>query len=220
MKESPSATEGVIQFKRGINLGLRAPFDLEQKSKQLNEWRVVLKQFGWIGRTSERYDGLGYGNISIRVGNRTSGAGHRQFLISGSQTGHLPTLSPATIAWISSYTLSKNEVIHSTQALPSSETLTHAATYDSNAGMRACIHIHCPVIWKNCGRLNLPYVSDTVPYGTVEMANSILKLQRKNSPKNPKPIVMKGHKDGVLCGAETLETAFLSLLHVFRISIA
>ncbi|MGB0647290.1 MAG: class II aldolase/adducin family protein [Bradymonadia bacterium] len=220
MNEAPSAPEGVIQFKRLMRLRSWTPFDLKKQSRELNEWRFVLKQFGWLGQAPDRYDGLGFGNLSVRVGSRTSEIGHRQFLISGSQTGHLPTLPDSHIAWISAYTVMQNEVTHATHALPSSETLTHAAIYDSNANMRACIHVHCPVIWNNCDRLNLPYVPKQVPYGTVEMARNILDLQRKISPLDPKPIVMKGHEDGVICGASSLEVAFLSLLNTFRTSSA
>ena len=119
MNETSSAPEGVIQFKRIMELRSQTPFDLSRQSQELNEWRFVLKQFGWLGQTPGRYGGLGYGNISVRVGNRTNEVGCRQFLISGSQTGHLATLPASKIAWITAYALSQNTVFHSTQALPS-----------------------------------------------------------------------------------------------------
>ena len=49
MNETSSAPEGVIQFKRIMELRSQTPFDLSRRSRT-EQWRFVLKQFGWLGQ--------------------------------------------------------------------------------------------------------------------------------------------------------------------------
>ncbi len=52
-------------------------------------WRTVLAQLGLTGLDPNRYDGVGYGNISGRIGPFPGQRGRRAFLVSGTQTGAL-----------------------------------------------------------------------------------------------------------------------------------
>ena len=213
-------SEGVIQYHRTTE-GIEAlPFDYNQAVTSLLRWRATLKAFGWVGQSLNRYEGLGFGNISLRIGQRSTHPGHRQFLITGSQTGHINRLEQTDLAWVTRYRVLTNEISHAPLATPSSESLTHAAAYDGHPSLRACIHIHCPTIWNQRDRLGLPRVSKDFGYGTVQMAQRIGTICRQQDPNHIKPIIMDGHQDGVICAAKTPEAAFMSLLTVFQTSIA
>lgn len=216
----PIHSEGVIQYHRNVHPLKRVPMDYNKAVTRLIRWRATLKAMGWIGQCSERYEGLGYGNMSVRLGQRTSFRGERQFLITGSQTGDRTTLSAADLAWVTRYSINENTISHAPLAMPSSESLSHAAAYDGNPALRTCIHIHCPTIWNQRHRLACPRIPESVGYGTVEMAEIIRSLCGGQNPSNPSPIIMDGHQDGVLCAAKTPEVAFMNLLKAFQTSIA
>ena len=70
-------TEGVIKFTidhQPSALTVATPHTL-------NSWRAIFKKLGLIGQVKDRYQGLGFGNLSMRI--------EHGFLISGTQTGHI-----------------------------------------------------------------------------------------------------------------------------------
>src|SRR5690554_6460982 len=87
---------------------------------ELNAWRAVLFRLGLTGQDPRRYDGLAYGNVSIRLGSTA-------FLISGTQTGGLPRLSAEHYSLVTGFDLEQNLIAAKGPIAPSSEALTHAA---------------------------------------------------------------------------------------------
>jgi hypothetical protein len=89
--------EGYIKFKCNWILSNDIPLD---KVAELNMWREIMYDKGWIGLYP---DGIGFGNISIRCDEKT-------FLISGTATGGLPTLTKSHYSLVTNYDLSTNTV--------------------------------------------------------------------------------------------------------------
>ena len=91
--------------------------------------------------------------------------------------------------------------------MPSSESLTHAAIYESDATAGAVVHCHCSRLWAAI--LNeAPTTSNAVEYGTPEMANEIMQLFKRTDVQRRKIVVMTGHEAGILTFGKDLEEAF------------
>ena len=182
----------------------------------LDQWRHVLYNLALIGQDPARYDGFGFGNISCRI--PLSDA----FLISGSQTGHLPYLKREHYAVVTECDPKKNHLKAYGQTVPSSESLTHGVIYGAQTtGLQktvgAVVHVHNPLIWNLSESLKLPATPQRVPYGTPEMACAVEGLCStivKNA--SPPVFVMKGHVDGVVAYGPNLESAVMSLLDVYH----
>jgi ribulose-5-phosphate 4-epimerase/fuculose-1-phosphate aldolase len=104
-----------------------------------------------------------------------------------------------------------NRVRYEGSALPSSESLTHAAIYESDAGTGAVIHCHDSKLWATL--LNqAPTTSNSADYGTPEMANEIMQLFTRSDVQSRKIVVMAGHEAGILTFGKDLEEAFAVLV--------
>jgi L-ribulose-5-phosphate 4-epimerase len=171
---------------------------------ELNAWRTVLFQLKLIGQDPERYQGLGYGNISQRI------AGSSQFIISGTQTGHLKKLQAHDYCLIAEAYPDKNRIYSQGLCKPSSEALTHASVYQHDENINAVIHVHSPVIWKNTHKLNLAHITADITYGTPEMAEAVADLLATKPAINV--FTMLGHEDGVIAFGKTLSAAAIVLI--------
>ena len=89
---------------------------------QINSYRKKLYELELIGAYP---DGIGFGNISIR--NNKS-----EFIISGSATGNFKNLTKKHYSLVKDYNIHKNSVLCKDLNKASSESLTHAAIYESN----------------------------------------------------------------------------------------
>lgn len=212
--------EGVIKFRilrddRASNF-----YDLEETKDELMTWLSVLRKIGWIGVDPKRYGGLGFGNLSFRIGSRRADGGQRSFVITGSQTGAISQFTKAHIATVSRYRLRDNLAWKTKGIDPSSESLTHAAVYEGRPNARVCFHIHCPTIWRARRRLKLPEVSDHIAYGTPEMSSAIRHLCRQQKVPFNQPIAMAGHEDGIVCFSNRAADGFAALIEAFRASTA
>ena len=201
--------EGVIKYLLEFDPQI-IPDDISIAS--LDQWRHVLFNLALIGQDPARYGGLGFGNISCRV------QGHeRAFLISGSQTGHLPYLNRKQYAVVTECDPNRNHLKSYGQTIPSSESLTHGVLYSAQKTIGAVVHVHSPLIWNLSESLNLPATPTSVPYGTPEMASAVDSLCYKIARNECKPVfVMKGHVDGVVSYGDDLETAVMALLNVYH----
>ena len=189
--------EGVIKFKI---LWKKTP-PLE-KTGPLQLAREELYQHGLIGAGD---NGIGFGNISQRLG---SG-----FLITGSQTGGLKRLTPEHIALVTSYDFAKNRLACSGPIQASSESLSHAAIYDSDPKIQAVAHVHSRALWF--GAINqLPTTGENVGYGTPQMASEIIRLYRESNLPQRKVLVMGGHPDGILAFGGSLDQCISALFEV------
>lgn len=165
----------------------------------LNAWRTVLYRLGLIGQDPARYGGLGYGNLSQKL---EDGG----FLVTATQTGHLPHLQAEHYVRVVWAAPADNALHAEGPAAPSSEALTHAALYAADARIRFCIHVHCPEIWRQAERLHLPVTGAEYAYGTPELAVQAGRMAAASGL--PGLLVMGGHEDGILAfGAELSPTA-------------
>jgi ribulose-5-phosphate 4-epimerase/fuculose-1-phosphate aldolase len=140
-----------------------APFD---GLTGLNACRRKLVELSFIGLDS---GGIGFGNLSVRDG------ATRNFYITGSATGGLSKLSLTDCVRLVDCDFKKNWLRYEGTAIPSSESLTHAAIYESDSMTSAVIHCHDSGLWAALLD-RAPTTSKAVAYGTPEMAYEIIHL--------------------------------------------
>lgn len=173
-------------------------------SNPLLSTRDTMHEMGYIGFDKQHQ--VGYGNISERADNN-------QFIISGTQTGHIYPIQSSDFTLITKFNIDANEVYCSGPVKSSSETMTHAALYEALPLVNCIIHIHSKPIWEKL--LNTKMVtSGEVPYGTPEMAYEIKRLMRVQAVLDSKILGMAGHEDGVIAFGKTFEEAVEAILGI------
>jgi L-ribulose-5-phosphate 4-epimerase len=171
----------------------------------LNLWRKQLYQLGLIG---EYDNGIGFGNLSIRLPQSN------QLIISGTQTGGMPDLTGQHYTKVIDYDWQQNYVTCQGLIKASSETLTHAAIYHALAEINAVVHVHHQLLWsKLLGRV--PTTNPDCAYGTPEMAEEIIRLCQQPVTQQAKIIAMSGHESGILTFGADLKQASETLLQHF-----
>lgn len=165
---------------------------------QLNECRRELLRLGLLGVEA---NGIGFGNVSVRDG--TS----RNFYITGSGTGGRPELALADYARVVAYDFARNWLRCEGGAVASSESLTHAAVYESTPEARAVIHCHSLTLWTEL-RNKVPTTAEAVAYGTAEMAQAVRHLFQTTKLRDEKLFVMGGHRQGIVTFGHDLAEAF------------
>ena len=79
------------------------------------------------------------------------------------------------------------------------------------------IHYHDPVLWATLlGRA--PTTSETVAYGTPEMAYEIMRLFTVSDARSRNIFVMAGHEGGILAFGKNFEDAFEVVMGELRTS--
>lgn len=190
--------EGVIQFRaKHTKLHLKKT-SFSDALDDLAAWREIFCALEVIGQEETRYEGAGFGNLSIRAGPFPGAKGARPFLITGTQTGGEPCISLADFALVRRYDMTKNEVESEGERLPSSESMTHGALYDVSPSIRCIIHVHAPILFDEASALGLPVTDPAVGYGTPEMAQAVSRLWRTTRLEHMGVLVMGGHEDGVI----------------------
>ena len=91
-------------------------------------------------------------------------------------------------------------------AIPSSESLTHAAIYESDPSTSALIHCHDSGLWATLLD-RAPITSKSVAYGTPEMAYEIMRLFKGTDLRSRKILVMAGHEGGIVTSGQNFEEA-------------
>ena len=172
-----------------------APFDA---LAELNACRRKLLEQRLMGVDS---NGVGFGNLSVRDG--VSG----NFYITGSATGGLPELTPTDCVRVVAYDFARNWLRYEGAAIPSSESLTHAAIYESDPSTSAVIHCHDMGWWATLLD-RIPTTSRAVRYGTPEMAYELMRLFKVGDVRTGKILVMAGHEGGVVIFGQDLKDAF------------
>jgi len=172
-----------------------APFDA---LAELNACRRRLLELRLIGVDSS---GIGFGNVSVRDGATTD------FFITGSAAGALSELTATDCVRVVAYDFARNWLRYEGAAIPSSESLTHAAIYESDRTIFAVIHCHDSVLWRT--RLDrVPTTSKAIAYGTPEMAYEIMRLFTVSDVRSREIFVMAGHEGGIVTFGKNLEDAF------------
>ncbi|MGI9236964.1 MAG: class II aldolase/adducin family protein [Woeseiaceae bacterium] len=192
--------EGYIKYDSDWS---EAPAPFPAASAELERWRRPLYEAGLIGHYEAL--GIGFGNISTRCGD----AG--QFLISGTQTGHVPRTDESHYALVSAYDIEANSVRCIGPIQASSEAMTHAAIYELDAGIGAIVHAHSHELWL---RLldQLPTTDASVAYGTPQMASEFIRLFRETDFAQEGLAVMGGHDDGLISTGRNMEEAATRML--------
>jgi L-ribulose-5-phosphate 4-epimerase len=172
-----------------------APFD---QLAELNECRRKLRELHLIGMDS---NGIGFGNLSVRDGATNN------FYVTGSATGGLSKLTLADCVRVVAHDFERNWVRYEGSAIPSSESLTHAAVYECDPMTSAVIHCHNSNLWATLLD-RAPTTSKSVAYGTPEMAYEIMRLFKTSGVRTGNILVMAGHEDGILAFGKNLQDAF------------
>ena len=203
--------EGVIKYQLEHT---QTPIKHNFSLCEINAWRTIMFRLGLIGQDTERYDNLGFGNISQRLDPQSS-----QFVISGSQTGHIEHLSPDHYCLVVEADPRKNRIQSCGLIKPSSESLTHAGIYAQDSCIQAVIHVHSPEIWNNTATLNLPHISADIPYGSVEMATAVEQLFQSGKLQQISLFTMLGHEDGVVSFGKNIQQAAWELIRCLALAI-
>jgi ribulose-5-phosphate 4-epimerase/fuculose-1-phosphate aldolase len=172
-----------------------APFEA---LAELNACRRKLLEQRLIGVDS---NGVGFGNLSVRDGVS------RNFYITGSATGGFPELTPTDCVRVVAYDFSRNWLRYEGAAIPSSESLTHAAIYESDSSTSAVLHCHDSVLWATLLD-RAPTTAKSVAYGTPEMAYEITRLFTVSDVRSRKLFAMAGHEAGIVTFGKNLGDAF------------
>lgn len=203
--------EGVIKYQLNHT---RQPISKTFPFAEINAWRTIAVRLDLIGQNPERYNNIGFGNISQRIEPDSA-----QFIISGTQTGHIEQLSPAHYCLIIKAEPKQNRLESCGLCKPSSESLTHASIYAQDNTIQAVIHAHSPEIWKHTLALALPHISADIPYGTVEMATAVEQLFQSGSLTEISLFTMLGHEDGVFAFGKNMAEAACELIKCLSLAI-
>lgn len=201
--------EGIIKYDQS---GFRFIDPLPKHEYAVTEkYRKILNNLNLIGAYD---DGLGFGNISRRKDyTRLKRTERPQFIITGTQTGHLKDLTGEHYTRIIDFDIQAFSITAQGSVRASSETATHASIYEMNPYIGAVIHIHHKAVWKNMIEDGYPSTGKWIPYGTYEMAVSVKECIGDTTQGL---IVMKGHEEGVIAYGPNLSTTLHLIEKVLR----
>jgi len=191
--------EGTRKF--NLTFESSAPVD-RGPCAELEGWRRLLHALLLIGMDPQRYGGLAYGNVSLRLGSH-------KFLISGSQTGSRLLLNEQHYCVVHDWNITENRIVARGPIPPSSEALTHAAAYEASPAIQCVLHVHSPRLWHNSESLELAQSAPDLAYGTPEIALAI-REQLKSQPFQV--LAMGGHEDGLIATGANVTAASCHLL--------
>lgn len=165
---------------------------------ELNKYRRKLLDLEMMGVDG---NGIGFGNLSVRDGTSP------RFYITGAATAGIVELTPADYAKVVAYDFAKNWLRCEGSRVASSESLTHAAVYESDPTARAVIHCHDINLWAALLD-KAPTTPERVEYGTAEMAYAVQRLFEITDVKTRKIFVMAAHDGGLVTFGKNLQDAF------------
>ncbi len=166
--------------------------------RQLETWRRPLYAAGLVGHYPDL--GVGFGNISIRA------ARPGEFIISGTQTGHLRTTGADHYCRVTVADIAANRIVCVGPLQASSEALTHAMLYRLSERINAVVHVHSRLVWeRELGRL--PTTAPDATYGTPDMAREFERLWCESDFPSTGMAVMAGHDEGIVSIGTTLREA-------------
>jgi ribulose-5-phosphate 4-epimerase/fuculose-1-phosphate aldolase len=201
--------DGIIKYNRKNFTHISSIPDNEYQA--IESFRSKLFEMNLIGE--DPFHKIGFGNISMRMNYlnflQTPNA---QFIISGSQTGKHSQLNGTHYTRILDFNTDSMELEMMGAIEASSETLTHAAIYQSCLEINFIIHIHSKSIWENMKKNNYPFISEQIEYGTKEMANAVARL---SFSKSSGVMSMNGHEDGVISYGKNSLEAFEQIEQLF-----
>ncbi len=176
---------GAIKFRCESDGEVLAPFP---SFAEMNAAREELRRRCLLGLDET---GIGFGNVSLRDGETDS------FYITGSGTGGMPQLALQNYAKVSAWDFERNWLRSEGQAIPSAESLTHAAVYAIDAEVRVVLHAHDHNLWERLCQRGIS-TSPDVAYGTPEMAREVARIFRETDVQERRIFAMAGHVDGIV----------------------
>jgi ribulose-5-phosphate 4-epimerase/fuculose-1-phosphate aldolase len=171
--------------------------------EELIAWRDRLYRLGLIGVYP---DGIGFGNLSARLG--------ESFVISGTATGRLEAVGPEHFTEVVGYDIAANFVRCRGPVEASSESMSHAAVYRSVPEAGAVIHVHHLGLWEQLYD-KLPTTDPVAEAGTPAMAWAIEELFRRGGVREAGLFVMGGHREGLMAFGRTADEAGERVMEVF-----
>jgi ribulose-5-phosphate 4-epimerase/fuculose-1-phosphate aldolase len=174
--------------------------------KELSKSRDLLYQMGLIGVYE---NGIGFGNISQRFNDSS------QFLISGSGTGKLESLTTEHYSLVTNIDIDNNMLHCNGPAMASSESMSHGVIYGESNNIQGVIHVHNKALWLKLLD-KVPTTNEKAEYGTPEMAYEIIRLFRETDLMERKILVMKGHEEGIFTFGESLDEAEKVILEYYN----
>ncbi len=168
---------------------------------ELQAARQELRRRGLLGVDES---GIGFGNVSHRAGESDA------FYISGSGTGRLGRLGLEDYAAVIEWDFARNWLRSTGRAIPSAESLTHAAIYAEAAEVRVVLHGHDARLWRNLCERGIATRPD-IPYGTPAMAREVQRLFRETDARTRRIFAMAGHRDGIVAFGRDVPEAFAAL---------
>jgi ribulose-5-phosphate 4-epimerase/fuculose-1-phosphate aldolase len=195
--------EGYIKFKARWDKSPALPIRF---IKELNKWRDLLYEKGLIGVYE---NGIGFGNISQRFDDSS------QFIISGSGTGNLGSLTTDHYSLVSDIDIDKNLLHCKGPVIASSESMSHGVIYRESKDIHGVIHVHHKALWLKLLD-KVPTTGEQASYGTPEMAYEIIRLFRETDLMEKQILVMKGHEEGIFTFGESLDDAGKVILKYFQ----
>lgn len=202
--------EGVIKFQLEFTPGT-LPDGLPLA--ELIAWQRIMQALGLLGRDPDRYGGLAYGNLSLRL----EGNG---FVISASQCADQPRPTAKDYCLVTAWDCARNRLVAQGPAHPSSESLTHAALYDAEPSIGCIIHGHSSWIWQRRNTLALASTAEQVAYGTPEMAIEMGRLYRDRDFRGCGALAMGGHQDGIVSFGRGADEAGWEMVRLLRLALS
>ncbi len=200
--------EGIVKYQCDYHASAMPDVDLHE----LIAWRSRLKQRGLVGQHPDLYGGYGYGNLSMRLPPFDCDPFERRFVITGTQTGHIETLSPDNFAVVTACYPHENRLVAEGPSAPSSESLTHGMLYGLDESIRFVYHVHCAPLWQSAATLGIPVTDSAVPYGSPELAAEIERLFVTGLLYDHRMFAMGGHEDGLVSFGKSADVAGSVLL--------
>jgi L-ribulose-5-phosphate 4-epimerase len=168
----------------------------------LNYWRNFLRGKGWIGSYP---DGIGFGNISVRI------PGNDNFYISGSATGSLSDLETKHYALVEKCDPGKNVIWCKGMIQASAESMSHYMMYKTIPEAAAVVHIHNRPLWDKYLNV-LPTTAKDISYGTPEMAYELERILILHEMEHKRVVVMGGHEEGIISYGNSVEGAVNAMI--------
>lgn len=200
--KSDTFQEGYIKFKCHFDQErIDIPVEL---FNPLNFWRNFLRDKGWIGSYP---DGIGFGNISIRI------PGSNRFYITASATGSLSDLETKHYALVEKCDPAGNVIWCKGLLQASAESMSHYSVYKTIPKAAAVVHIHNRPLWEKYLDI-LPTTLREVSYGTSEMAYEIERVFTLPEMKFKRAAVMGGHEEGIISYGISVEEAVKAMIQL------
>ncbi len=180
--------------------------------QEIESWRKKLFALKLIGEYVP--EKIGFGNLSARKDySALRQTRSPQFCITGTQTGKYQSLNANHYTRVIDTNIEKMIVETNGPLEASSESLTHAALYMADAKINFIFHIHSTLIWEGMLRDNLNKTKKEIPYGTVEMANTVLSIGKERTSGS---FAMEGHQDGVVIYGDSCSEVGEKTLELYR----